>query len=86
MDFHERFVCTFGCIFHIYKFCVNNSFIKVFTKNLRLLASAHDLKEPVWKDHVVALNKVVDCFGRLDLLKDMKGQMKNDFARYKRYI
>ena len=58
--------------------------ITIFTKNLRLLVYPFEKKEPMWIDHIRILNRVLDTFGRLDLLKDMKGQMKNDFSRYKR--
>ena len=60
--------------------------MKCFTKNLRLLVYPHQKKEPLWKDQMRALNKVIDKFFVLDALKDMKGQMRNDFSRYKRYV
>ena len=58
--------------------------MKAFVKNLRLLVYPFEKKEPLWRDHIRALIRVIDKFFVLDLLKDMKGQMRNDFSRYKR--
>ena len=58
--------------------------IKLFLKNLRFLVHPFQKKEPLWQDHIRTLNIIIDKFFVLDALKDVKGQMKNDFARYKR--
>jgi len=62
----------------------NDRLIKAFIKNLRLLIYPLEKKEPLWKDHIRILIRVIDKFFILNLLKDMKGQTKNDFSRYKR--
>eukprot|EP00485_Elphidium_margaritaceum_P018770 CAMPEP_0202730760 /NCGR_PEP_ID=MMETSP1385-20130828/186801_1 /ASSEMBLY_ACC=CAM_ASM_000861 /TAXON_ID=933848 /ORGANISM="Elphidium margaritaceum" /LENGTH=1334 /DNA_ID=CAMNT_0049397039 /DNA_START=27 /DNA_END=4031 /DNA_ORIENTATION=+ len=58
--------------------------VKAFVKNLRLLIVPLEKREPLDVDLVRTLIRVVDKFFVLNLLKDMKGQTKNDFARYKR--
>ncbi|ETO36095.1 hypothetical protein RFI_00965 [Reticulomyxa filosa] len=62
----------------------HDQMVKCFTKNLRMLVYPLEKKEPLWRDHMVVLNKMLDRMTILDALKDMKGQMKNDFAFYKR--
>ena len=62
----------------------NERLIKCFIKNLRLMIYPLEKKEPLWVDHIRILIRVIDKFFILNLLKDMKGQTKNDFSRYKR--
>eukprot|EP01084_Bolivina_argentea_P196836 337402_1 len=62
----------------------NDRLIKSFIKNLRILIYPLEKKEPLWRDHVEVLVRVIDKFFILNLLKDLKGQTKNDFSRYKR--
>ncbi|ETO06647.1 hypothetical protein RFI_30745 [Reticulomyxa filosa] len=59
--------------------------VKCFTKNLRTLVYPLEKKEPLWRDHMTVLNLLLDRMMILDTLKDMKGQIKNDFSFYKRY-
>eukprot|EP01084_Bolivina_argentea_P273608 466110_1 len=62
----------------------NNRFVKALIKNLRLLVFPYERKHVFHQDHLVQIIKVIDKFFILDLLKDIKGQIRNDFSRYKR--
>eukprot|EP01083_Nonionella_stella_P244306 850449_1 len=62
----------------------HDRFVKALVKNMRLLIFPMEKKEIVSHDHIKILLRVVDQFFVLSFLKDVKGQIKNDFSRYKR--
>jgi len=62
----------------------HNKIIKVFKRNMRLLASPVEGKKVLWLYHMRLLIRIIDAIYRMDFLKERKSHLKNDFSRYRR--